>query len=107
MHAEMDALDAVLGRGYQPAVQDFDRLISGQHFTAVVLDRDPDSYAPQGLFTAPPFSHAYAFRVEARGGQVDQPTLILLPCAVASTAQPQNGLLRLDAGFVDRSACKL
>jgi hypothetical protein len=106
MHAEMDALDAVLGRSYQPAVQEFDRQISGQHFTAVVLDRDPDSYAPKGLFTAAPFSNVYALRVAARGAQVDQPTLILLPCAVASTAQPQSGLLRLDVGFVDRSPCK-
>ena len=106
MHAEMDALDAVLGRGYQPAVQEFDRQIIGQHFTAVVLDRAPASYAPPGLFTTPPFSDAYGLRARTQGAQPDQPTLVLLPCTAVSAPQPQPGLLRLDAGFVDRSQCK-
>jgi hypothetical protein len=103
MHAEMDALDAVLGRGYQPVVQEFHRQISGQHFTAVVLDRSPESYAPLGVFTTPPFSDTYALRVMAPGAEVDQPNLVLLPCAAASS---QSGLLRQDVGFVDRSGCK-
>ena len=106
MHAEMDALDAVLGRGYQPAVQEFHRQIAGQHFTAVVLDRGQGSYEPPGLFTTPPFSDVYSLQVSAPGAQMDQPNLVLLPCAAASAPQPQPGLLRLDAGFVDRSQCK-
>jgi hypothetical protein len=106
MHAEMDALDAVLGRGYQPAVQEFHRRIAGQDFTAVVLDRAPESYAPPGLFTTPPFSNTYALRAAIGSAQPDQPSLILLPCAAVSASQPQPGLLRLDAGFVDRSQCR-
>ena len=39
VHAEMDALDAVLGKPYPATVDEFNRLIAGQHFSVILMDR--------------------------------------------------------------------
>lgn len=110
MHPDMDAFDAIMGRHYAPAVDQFNSLMMQQHFSAVVLDHAPEGYKPEGLFTTPPFGPAYALRTMAAGteggAQADQPQFVMLPCvaAVASTSQP--GLLNVSAGFVDRSNCR-
>ncbi|MGI4827684.1 MAG: glycosyltransferase 87 family protein [Janthinobacterium lividum] len=104
VHADMDALDAVLGRGYKPAVTQFAQLTGGGHFTAVVLDRTPEAYKPSGLFTLPPFSPAYGVRSVAPGyGEPDQPSFVLTGCG--TLAGPAGSLLDTSTGFVDRSAC--
>ena len=108
LHADMDALDAVLGRRYQPALDEFQRLTARKALTAVVLDRAPEAYEPEGLFSGPPFATAYALRAVVPGGgapaEVDQPMFTLLPCDASGTSGGA-GLTNLHTGFVDRSAC--
>ncbi len=106
LHADMDALDAVLGRGYAPALEQFRQLSTQHQLTAVVLDRAPEAYQPEGLFTRPPFAAVYKLRAVAPGGgapgEVDQPLFTLLPC----NAQPRAGTLTdLRATLVDGTAC--
>lgn len=106
LHADMDALDAVLGRHYQPALAQFHDAITGHKLTAVVLDRIPEAYEPEGIFTKPPFGTKYRLRVWApgagAGGDQDQPILTLLPCDTPDTL---GGLNDLKSSFVDRSRC--
>ena len=104
VHADMDALDAVLGRGYKPALMQFAGLMSSAHFTAVILDRGPDAYKPTGLFTQPLFTQGYGIRSVAPGyGEADQPSFVLTPCN-RNTAAP-GSLLDQSASLSDRSAC--
>ena len=104
VHADMDALDAVLGRGYQPALKQFAQSVGGGHFAAVVLDRAPEAYKPDGLFTLPPFSQRYGVRSVAPGyGDPDQPSFVFTPCN--TEIGPANGLTNQATGFVDRSSC--
>ena len=106
VHADMDALDAVLGRGYKPALAQFAQEIGSRHFAAVVLDRGTDAYKPDGLFTNPPFSTSYPVRSVAPGySERDQPALVLTPCDVLTG--PGSGLLDGKAVLTDRSACPL
>lgn len=106
LHADMDALDAVLGRHYQPALDQFQQIMTEKRLTAVVLDRVPEAYEPQGLFTDPPFGSTYRLRALAPGagaaGEVDQPMFTLLPCAVPQTG---GSLTDVHTGLVDRSSC--
>ncbi len=106
LHADMDALDAVLGRKYQPTLAEFRRRTGSGELTAVVLDRKPDAYEPQGLFTAGPFADVYRLKAMSPGSgntdEQDQPQQTLLPCSPAIAA---NSLTDLRRGFVDRSRC--
>ncbi len=106
LHADMDALDAVLGRRYQPALDGFHDLVGGGRLTAIVLDRSPDAYEPKGLFTSPPFSEVYRVPALTPGGavsgEVDQPLYTFLPCLLTSTPR---SLTDLRGALVDRSAC--
>ena len=104
LHPDMDAFDAVLARGYAPAVDEFRRAVENRQMTAVVLDRDPAGYHPEGIFTAPPFSSVYRMRVSAPGaGEPDQPQTVLLPCDTGNG--PPGSLLDLRGAVVDRSQC--
>ena len=107
LHADMDALDAVLGRKYQPALNEFKALTASGQLTAVVLDRVPGAYEPQGLFTQPPFSGAYRLRAVTPGGgapgELDQPLYTLLPC---TPAVAPNSLTDLQDSLTDRSGCR-
>ena len=104
VHADMDALDAVLGRGYQPALKQFAQLLGGGHFAAIVLDRSPEAYKPDGLFTLPPFSQRYPVRSVAPGyGEPDQPSFIFTSCT--GQAGSEGSLLDQDTGLIDRGAC--
>ncbi len=106
LHADMDALDAVLGRRYQPALDELRDLTGKGRLSAVVLDRVPDAYEPQGVFTQPPFGSIYRLRAITPGGgasgDIDQPMFTLLPCTPAVV---RNSLTDLHSGFTDRSAC--
>ena len=106
LHADMDALDAVLGRRYQPALTQFYALTSTGHLTAIVLDRTPEAYQPEGLFTTPPLTRAYPVRALAPGGgapgEVDQPLYNLLPCTAARTP---GSLTDVRNSLVDRGDC--
>jgi hypothetical protein len=106
LHADMDALDAVLGRHYQPALDDFQRTIGQGQLAAVVLDRTVEAYEPEGLFTTPPFSTMYRLKAITPGGgapgDLDQPMFTLLPC---TSATAPGGLTDVATGFVDRSGC--
>ncbi len=106
LHADMDALDAVLGRKYEPALEQFDRLVAHGALTAVVLDRAPAAYEPRGLFTDAPFGTTYRVRAVAPGGgapgELDQPLFTLLPCAAVPVP---NSLTDLQATLADRSGC--
>jgi hypothetical protein len=110
MHPDMDAFDAIMGRHSGPAVEEFNGLMKEQHFSAGVLDRAPEGYKPDGLFTAPPFGGVYDLRTAAAGteggAQADQPQLVMLPCAAAAATAPQPGLLNVSGGFVDRTKCR-
>jgi hypothetical protein len=108
MHAEMDALDAVLGRHYAPAAAEFNSLIGSQHFSAILLDRGPGAYGPPGIFTTPPFTTAYPLLAIVPGAEYgiekDQPQFALLPCSALHATQP-TGLLNLHAEMAIQSAC--
>ncbi len=107
LHADMDALDAVLGRKYQPALNEFKALTASGQLTAVVLDRVPGAYEPQGLFTQPPFRGAYRLRAVTPGGgapgELDQPLYTLLPC---TPVVAPNSLTDLQDSLTDRSGCR-
>lgn len=107
VHADMDALDAVLGRRYAPAVQEFQEAIARGAFTAVVLDREASAYQPDGLFTAAPFGTLYRVRAVTPGaganGDLDQPRYTFLSCAGRSVSGALTDVAR---GMVDRSACE-
>ena len=104
VHADMDALDAVLGRGYQPALLQFAQQMSHQHFAAVVLDRGPEAYKPEGLFTTAPFSTSYGVQSVSPGeGERDQPALVLTPCTTGPA--PVGSLLDGTHRLSDRSGC--
>lgn len=106
VHADMDALDAVLGRGYAPAVEQFRALSRRGAWTAVVLDRDAAAYQPEGLFTRPPFAATYRLRAIAPGGgapgDLDQPMFTLLPC---NTPEVSGTLMDLSHTLVATAAC--
>ncbi len=106
LHADMDALDAVLGRKYGPAVAEFDQVMHGGKLTAVVLDRAPDAYEPKGLFTEAPFSDVYRVRAVTPGaeaqGDLDQPLFTMMPCQPEAAG---SGLTDIRTGLVDRSLC--
>lgn len=108
LHADMDALDAVLGRGYAPAVAEFQQLIATQRLTAVVLDRTPESYEPSGIFTAAPFGEVYRVRAIAPGGDAegnfDAPLLTFLPCDLEQVPQ---SLTDLHETLANRSSCAM
>ena len=107
VHADMDALDAVLGRHYAPALAELARVTGSAQLTAVVLDRTAEAYQPQGVFTTPPFSSTYRLRAVTPGGgapgDVDQPMFTLLPCAPAQTL---GSLTDLRGAFVNREGCE-
>ncbi len=106
LHADMDALDAVLGRGYPPAVEQFRHAVATGQFSAVVLDRAAEAYEPKGLFTTAPFGDVYRLKALTPGGaapgDLDQPLYTLMPCAPANST---NGLTDLQSSLVDRSEC--
>jgi len=107
LHADMDALDAVLGRHYAPAMAQFQQVAGGGQLTAVVLDHGAADYQPEGIFTNPPFGQIYRLRVKAPGanspGELDQPIDVLLPCTAGT--EVAGSLLDTHTGYVDRSAC--
>ncbi|MBE7158284.1 MAG: DUF2029 domain-containing protein, partial [Rhodospirillales bacterium] len=106
MHAEMDAFDAVLGRPDAPSVAELQQAIRDHRFTAIVLDRVPDTYSPDWVFNDAAFRSAYPLRAFAPGapmpGTGDQPVLIFLPCNPAPAA---SLALPLDRTFVQQSGC--
>jgi len=108
MHAEMDALDAVLGRHYAPATAEFNTLIGSQHFSAILLDRGPGAYGPPGIFTTPPFTTTYPLLAIVPGAEYgiekDQPQFALLPCSALHATQP-TGLLNLPSEMAIQAAC--
>lgn len=82
-HAEMDALDAALETN--PAVaEEVRQSLAEQHFTAIFLDRLPESYTPHWLFNEGPFTTVYGRESLAPTGAIqtteDQPALAYLPC---------------------------
>ena len=102
-HAEMDALDAVLGRGYAPVVNELQQDYASGHFAAVVLDRDAESYTPEWVFNGPLFRAHYSLMVRAPGSEqpslADQPVIVYLPCDA-----PVSGLNSPTAWF-NRGNC--
>ncbi len=108
LHADMDALDAVLGRGYGPALAQFRQAMGDGALSAVVLDRSPDAYEPKGLFTDAPFGEVYRVRALTPGGGVggepDQPLLTMMPC---TPPKGPGGLTDLAGVLSDRSRCTL
>jgi hypothetical protein len=106
VHPEMDALDAVLGLPYPPAVAEFNRLIAERHFAAILTDYAADSYSPAGTFTNSAFQISYGLRAAAPGfdqpNVLDQPQFVFLPCAdLGQTAVP----LLSSGTFQDASHC--
>ena len=101
LHADMDALDAVLGRNEPHTRAEFVHLMQEARFSAVVLDRAPAAYKPEGLFTAPPFTEVYRARAAVSGaGEPDQPSILLFQCAV-----PLDALGAVAQPTADRSGC--
>jgi len=94
-HAEMDALDSVLGRPYQPTIDEVQQDYAAGRFTAVVLDRGPETYSPGWLFNGPLFRAQYGLQIQAPGADqpmvADQPQFVFLPC-VALQRPPVLGL---------------
>ncbi|WP_146072097.1 hypothetical protein [Bryocella elongata] len=89
LHAEMDALDAVLEKDPQVAAE-VREAIAGKHFTAILLDHEPETYSPAWLFNGPPFTSGYRQEAIAPMNFVntvgDQPSLAFLPCDIPATA---------------------
>lgn len=106
MHAEMDALDAVLGRP-DPAVANEIRKAYATHvFTAVMLDRAPDSYSPNWLFNGTEFRQHFPLTAFAPSAPIpnsgDQPVMMYVPC---NTALPLAHSLEIDSTFVKQGIC--
>jgi len=105
MHPEMDALDSVLGRSYQPTIDELRKQIETQHFSAIILDRDASVYQPPWLFNQPPFTTNYALQavaVSGYSGEADQPHMIYLSCSALTAAVPP---IDLKAAFINRGNC--
>ncbi len=106
MHAEMDAFDAVLGRPDAPSVDEVQRAIRDHRFTAIILDRVPETYSPKWLFDGPEFKRAYPLQAFAPGapmpGTGDQPVMMYLPCAVNATV---DAALAVGHTFVQQGTC--
>lgn len=106
LHAEMDAFDAVLGRPDAPSVAEFQQAIREHRFTAILLDRAPDTYSPKWVFDDAAFRSAYPLHAFAPGapmpGTGDQPVLMYLPCHPdAATART----LAVDTTYVQQGSC--
>jgi hypothetical protein len=104
-HAEMDALDAALDT--DPALAaDVRATIAQRHFTAIFLDRVPDSYSPHWLFNEGPFAETYGRETLAPMSRVDtsadQPALVYLPCDVPASTLEQ---LQLTGSFARQGVC--
>ena len=106
MHAEMDAFDAVLGRPDTPSLQEFQTAIRSRRFTAIILDRVPETYSPSWVFDNAAFKTAYPLHAFAPGapmpGTGDQPVLMYLPCAVDPAA---TAALAMSRTFVQQGSC--
>ncbi len=107
MHAEMDAFDAVLGRPDAPSVAEVQQAIRDHRFTAIFLDRVPETYSPKWLFDGDAFQAAYPLHAFAPGapmpGTGDQPVLMYLPCQPNVTAE---AALAVNSTYVQQGSCK-
>jgi len=104
-HAEMDALDAALDT--DPALAaDVRSTLAQRHFTAIFLDRVPESYSPHWLFNAAPFAETYRKQMLAPMSQVDtttdQPAFAYLPCDAPESTLEQ---LHLQGSFARQGQC--
>jgi hypothetical protein len=103
LHAEMDSLDASLSSGYGPVVEELQKDYTTQSFSAVILDRKPESYLPAWTFNGPLFRSHYSSVVRAPGadqpGVVDQPVFVYLPC------DAPEGSLNPGAAYLNRGRC--
>lgn len=106
MHAEMDAFDAVLGRPDAPSVAEFQQAIRDHRFTAIILDRVPETYSPAWVFDDAAFKNAYPLHAFAPGapmpGTGDQPVLMYLPCGIDPAA---SAALAVGSTFVQQGSC--
>ena len=106
MHAEMDALDAVLLREDAATVAEVKQAYATHRFTAVILDRVTDTYKPDWLFRGPVFTTQYPMTALAAGAHLqqtgDQPVLVFLPCPAEGGADA----VRLDDTYVRRGDCR-
>jgi hypothetical protein len=106
-HAEMDALDAVLGRPDPTIANEIRKAYATHRFSAVLLDRNPASYAPTWLFTGQEFVQQFPQVAFAPGAPIpssgDQPIMMYLPCnATAALAQS----LEMNSTFVKQGICQ-
>jgi hypothetical protein len=119
IHPEMDALDVVLGRASSTkaepapmqnpkdtAAQDLLDDYRNERFTAIILDRPAESYAPEWAFNGADFTAHYPLRAIAIGSDqpnvIDQPMLVYFPCSALHTPEIVRSL---STGFIDSSGC--
>lgn len=83
-HAEMDALDAVLGRPDPTVANEIRQAFTTHHFSAIMLDRVPDAYTPHWLFMGPEFRQEFPQVAFAPNAPLpttgDQPVFMYLTC---------------------------
>ncbi len=106
VHAEIDALDAVLAREDPATTQEIEHAYKTHHFTAVVLDHPPTGYWPPWLFNGDLFTQNYPVTLYAPAGRFvegDQPALFYLPCSGSSDAQIYK---QTAMDFIDSSRCQ-
>jgi hypothetical protein len=106
MHAEMDALDAVLGRPDPTVANEIRQAYATHRFATVMLDRAPDSYSPEWLFNGPEFSRHFPLVAFAPSAPIpnsgDQPVMMYLSC---DTPSPLAHSLEMDSTFVKQGIC--
>ena len=107
MHAEMDALDAVLIRGDEATIAEVKQAYATHRFTAVILDRGTETYKPDWLFGGEQFAAQYPTEALAPGAALqtsgDQPVIVFLPCAADGDALAR---LKLDRTYVKQGDCR-
>ncbi len=106
MHAEMDAFDAVLGRGDAPSIAEVQEAYRQHRFTAVILDRAPATYSPSWLFGGQAFNQSYPLHAFAPGASLPeaghQPVMLYLSCQLPPAAV---SALAVNRTFVQQGLC--
>ncbi len=106
MYAEMDAFDAVLGRRDGASIAEVQNALQQHRFTAIILDRAPESYTPAWLFGGAEFQRSYPFRAFAPDAKLpeagDQPLMLYLSCQLSP---PAAAALAVGRTFVQQGLC--